>query len=203
MPPGKLEGARMGKAKEYTYDGRSVVIDSETALWAMRMLIGEGWRHGKGEAVLMAMLNRFLHGKKRYRSFLVMIRLFSQPINDRWLPGGDKFKAAAKKTDPLSIQSTSAAAVARRKRIHAIKWEDVPPGVKKMVMDFAEHKLKYPPRFVNNLYDNFASYPGVDRLRPGGIWYGREYFFEDAKSKRGKRKKKKALKKQTAEQIRL
>lgn len=194
MQPGRPEGAHMGKAKAYTHGGRRVVIDSETALWSMRMLIGEGWRFGKGEAVLMAMLNRFLNGKHKYQSFLSMIRLFSQPINDRWLPGGDKFKAAAKRTDAESIRSTSAEAVARRKRIRAMNWEHMPDKVKKIVLDFVEGNLRYPRRFGTNMYDNFASYEGVDRGRPGGIWYGREYFFEDAKSTRGKLKKKKSFK---------
>lgn len=170
---GKIELAR------YTRGTRTAVIDEKTALWAARMLIGEGYKGEKGAAVLWATMNRYMYTPHEWPSYYELIRLFSQPINPRWLPGGDKFEKFKKIGTRTAKIATSDAAVARRKRIQNTSWDEMPPTVKKLVELFAVGKLPYPSKFGQQKISNFASYSGVERHSNRGVHYGKEYFFQD------------------------
>lgn len=168
-----------GRAATYAYGERTVTFDSSTALWAGRMLVGEGYAGAKGIAILWATMNRYMYSKHKWPSYLAMIRSFSQPINDAWLPGGAKFEKYKKYNTESARLATSLAAVERRRRIRKMEWKDLPQSVKTTVTGFFMGTWPYPEEFKGKKYNNFASYPGVDKKWPGGIWYGKEYFLED------------------------
>lgn len=169
-----------GKTAVYSAGRRRAVFEPKTALWAARMLVGEGYKGGKGAAVLWALMVRYMNMPHRWSSFLHLMREFSQPINDRWMPGGDLFEATKRKKDDLSKRATSPAAVRRRKWIRSLSWQDIPNEAKTIVQQFARGVLPYPRRFKGNLFNNFASYPGLSDKYPGGVFYGKEYFFKDS-----------------------
>lgn len=169
----------MGKTAIYRYKGREAGFDSTTALWMARMLVGEGWQSGLGSAVLWSMLNRYLYSKHRWPSFLHMIRDFSVPINDAWLPGGAKFEEHKNYVNQYSKWQTSDKAIARRKKIRAMQWSDMPKGVQTLVAKFITGELAYPLKFGSKKYNNFASYEGLEKKYPGGVFYGRTYFLQD------------------------
>lgn len=158
---------------------RSAAIDSKTALWCGRMLIGEGWKDGGGSAVLWSTMYRFLGMPHNWGSYLNLIRLFSQPINEKWLPGGQLFEKYKNSKKAVYQRATSDAAVARRRRIQSTEWADLPIKVQQIVGQFAIGQLKPPPEFGGRPFSNFASYKGVETKYPGGVWIGGNYFFVD------------------------
>lgn len=169
----------------YRHGSRSAVIDPETALWAARMLYGEGYTGGKGAAVLWATMNAFMYRRYDYGTYLNYIREFSQPINPGWLPGGWEYKAAKRKGWK---QPTSSAAVRRRRFIHRLQWADMSPRLRNLVEQFAAGALPYPPKFLElapnkQRVSNFASLNGLKKKYPWGVGYpsrGRtEWFFQD------------------------
>jgi len=164
---------------EYHGNNRVALIDDTTKLWCGRMLIGEGWKNGKGEAVLWSTLYRFLGMPHKWKSYLEMIRLFSQPINSRWLPGGDMFDKYKENSNPVYQKATSDKAVERRTRIQSTTWDELPKGVQTIVEQFSTGSLLPPPKFGNKKYSNFASYNGVQKSHPGGIDIGGDWFFID------------------------
>lgn len=174
-----------GSIATYARGNRTARIDGETALWAGRMLVGEGYQGEKGAAILYTLMNRFMNAPHTWRSYKDLIRNFSVPINDRWLPGGDLFEAAAKRKGPQWKRLTSPQAVKRRKWIRSLSWDDLPNKVRNTVANFAIGLLNGPDIFkrkgVNP--DNFASWEGVDAKNPGGFFIGKEYFFKEFPSK--------------------
>ena len=90
-----------GFRMRYVYhgDGRNskseLRLTDDDILWLCRAFIGE---HGRDSfntrylgAFVWCMINRYmLHPGNRYwKSFRYMLRRFSQPINPRWMRGGD------------------------------------------------------------------------------------------------------------------
>jgi hypothetical protein len=149
-------------------------------LWAGRMLLGEGWRNGKGAAVLWTTLNRFLHASHNFGTYENLIRNFSQPINARWLPGGDKWKQYRNHPNPRLASYASDAAGKRRKRIRNTSWRELPIRIQQLVGLFAIGKLPPPPQFRERVFTNFGSHPTAgqgykDILR----WQDGEIFFQD------------------------
>lgn len=166
-----------GKIAHYKGNGRAAALDSETMLWAARMLVGEGWKNGKGAAVLWCTMYRFLGMPHKWPSYLYMIRRFSQPINERWLPGGDLYERAAKSNNAERQKAVSKERVARRRRIQNLEWSEIPEGAKQLVAKFALGDLPAPAEFAGLKYSNFASYANVEKKHPGGIRIGGDYFF--------------------------
>jgi hypothetical protein len=178
-----VEGATMtiaGKIAHYIgVGGRRAALDSTTALWAGRMLMGEGRKNGSGPAVLWSTMYRYLGMPHDFGSYLNLIRAFSQPINPRWLPGGDLFEKAKNSKREVYKIATSDRAVKRRRRIQSLQWSDLPIDVQEMVGRFAIGQLPPPDEFDGRPYSNFASYKGVENKYPGGKWIGGNYFFVD------------------------
>jgi len=176
----------MFKETNVTYTAgknRSIHLNKDTALWVARMLMGEGWRGIKGAAVLWATINAYLLKPHRNFDYQHYIRAFSQPINSGWLPGGHQYEQAKIKGWKDAI---SPARIRNRKRIRALKWDDMPEGVKNLVNKFAAGKLKYPKIFSDleqSRVSNFASMPHLPEKYPHGVGIkaGKrtEWFFED------------------------
>jgi hypothetical protein len=169
-----------GKIAHYVgINGRRAALDASTALWAGRMLVGEGYKNGSGPAVLWSTMYRYLGMPHDWGSYTNLMRSFSQPINPKWLPGGslfEKYKTSKKEVYKIA---TSDKAVSRRRRIQALEWRDLPIKVQQLVGSFAIGQLPPPPEFNGKPFSNFASYKGVDTKFPGGIWLGGNYFFVD------------------------
>lgn len=128
---------------------RQTVIDDEAALWAARMLIGEGGTkisQKKAAACLWALMNRWmLHPGRRYwPTFLYMMRRFSQPINPRWQKGGDLARKYA------GTWHCTPARLRRRAKISSLTWAEIPEGIVEIVRDFQAGRLP-PPEEVLGL----------------------------------------------------
>jgi hypothetical protein len=172
----------VGKIARYRGNGREAAIDSTTALWAGRMLYGEAGQNcteEQGAAVLWCTMYRYLGMPHKWDSYLSMIRLFSQPINDRWLPGGDLFEKYKNSKNEVYQNATSDRAVARRRKIQSMEWSALPQTIQLTVGIFALGQLPPPSGFNGMMMSNFASYDGVDKKYPGGTWIGGNYYFVD------------------------
>jgi hypothetical protein len=177
-----MEGAAVtiaGKIAHYTANGRRAALDSQTAIWAGRMLVGEGYKQESGPAVLWSTMYRFLGMPHDWGSYKNLIRAFSQPINPKWIPGGALYEKYKNSQTEVYKRATSDTAVARRKRIQAMEWTELPIEVQQLVGKFAIGELPPPAAFNGLPYSNFASYTGVDQKYPGGKWIGGNYFFVD------------------------
>lgn len=168
-----------GKIALYQGNGRKVALGANTIIWCCRMLVGEGWKNGKGEAILWAMLYRYLGLPHKWDSFTSMIRLFSQPINSRWIPGGDLYEKYKTSKKEVYKQATSEERVKRRLRIQSMEFSDFPEKLKQIVTDFALGVLPVPDIFNGQLISNFASYKSVKSKYPDGINIGGDWFFVD------------------------
>ena len=164
---------------------RCVVIDDETALWAARMIVGEGGKNcstEKASAQLWALINRWmLHpGRRHWPTFLFLMRRFSQPINPRWMEGGDLARkyAGTKHCTPAKLR--------RRAQIASLTWNEIPTGIARVVRAFRAGTLQ-PPAGVLALdrprISNWASHAGLKEKYPWGICFddspSPDWFFED------------------------
>ena len=158
-------------------------LDSCDLLWLGRMCVGERrpkilYSESEISAMCWAMVNRYLlhPGRKHWLTFAYMLRRFSQPINPRWLAGGDlAIKNAGK-------PSTSPAKLRRRAQICKTPWSKIPMRLREDLGRFADGTLLPPDEVLNlanNRISNWASYKGVEDLYPGGVWICGNYFFED------------------------
>lgn len=108
---------------------RTLFLQGKDALWLARMCVGEGGprcNHEHAQTMVCTMINRYLLHKWRDRwadDFTDFIRAFSQPINPRWLAGGD----LAEKNKGKS--SASPRRLARRAKICALTLKDIPNNV--------------------------------------------------------------------------
>ncbi|MCP4680521.1 MAG: hypothetical protein GY854_34565 [Deltaproteobacteria bacterium] len=178
----------------YRYSGpldvnqnRHTVIDDETALWAARMIVGEGGKkctRNKAAAMLWAVLNRWiLHPARRHwPSYLYLMRRFSQPINPRWQKGGDLARkhAGTKHCTPARFR--------RREQISSLAWDEIPEPIVEVVRAFQAGMLPPPAELVEldrPRISNWASHRGLEQKYPWGITFSRarrkDWFFEDSK----------------------
>lgn len=168
------------KLATYQFRNKKMQIDNNTALWLGRMLLGENSSSYEVMASLLwAITNRWGYGRGN-RSLYWWIRHFSQPVNQRWLPGGDKFEYW-KKINP-NHRRVSGKTVERRIRISNMSWDKLPKRVRKIVTEFRQGKVRIPSvwnKISNNLMTNWASYKNVDTKFPGGMWINGEWFFQD------------------------
>lgn len=154
-------------------------IDELKALWLKRMCVGEGGEncsYEKAQAMLWAMTNRWFmwKGARFYPSFLSMVRAFSQPINPRWMTGGD----LARKY--IGRSEASASRLARRAAVCAMTEFKEP--IRKAVIELMEGILPYPEPFLDMEFGrvtNWASLPSTPKKYPWGINIDGDWFFED------------------------
>jgi hypothetical protein len=170
---------------EYKGNDRSVVIDADSALWLARMLVGEGYTGDKGAAVLWSTLYRYLGMPHKWPSYKRCCQLFSTPINDRWIPGGDLYEKYKTSNKPVYKQATSKKAVEKRLKIRSMEWDDMPQPVIDTVDAFSKGTLPPPNQFEGKKISNFASWKGVQEKYPNGIDIGGDWFFVDPNLKTG------------------
>lgn len=168
---------------EYHGQGRSkrpLVIDDKKKLWLKRMIVGEGGRwcsRAKAATLCWAIVNRwfFWRGARFYLTFVLMMRAFSQPINPRWMTGGDLVKKY------IGRRPASKARLARRARICAMTT--FPLNIESVVNQFAEGKL---PSLKGQRVSNWASLPSTPKKFPWGYDVDGDWFFQDKNLRNGK-----------------
>ena len=173
----------------YRYNGpdsfsqtRTVRISDMIALWLARMCVGEGGQYcsiDSCRAMTWAMLNRFfLHtARKKWPSFLTMVKLFSQPINQRWSRGGDLARKYA------GTKYTTEEKLDRREHIQSLEWSDISWHIEDAVLKF-EEGLLLPSDEIFSLekkrISNWASHENTPKKFPWGLSLGdNNWFFED------------------------
>jgi hypothetical protein len=158
-----------------------IEITDEVALWLMRMICGEGGMicsDEKTACLIWAIINRWFlwPGAKNYKTFIAMMRAFSQPINPRWMTGGD----LARKY--FGRDAASAQRLARRAYICGLKWTDVPWKIRHAVAVFADGLLPYPTTAAASekpRISNWASLPSTPKRYPWGMNINGDWFFEE------------------------
>jgi len=178
----------------YSYNGpgkpRECSIDDKTALWMVRMCVGEGGfkcSRDKASMMLWALMRRWMlwDKKRRYSSYLSLMRAFSQPINPRWQMGGDLAYKFRKK------DAGSPARLARRRRICRINWTDLEEFKNPLVSavrNFRDGKLFPPDDLVDCAHPritNWASLPSTPKKYPWGMDVDGDWFFEDQRILKG------------------
>jgi len=158
-------------------------FDSVDQIWLCRMIVGERsqrWKFSEDEAaaLLWAITNRYLlhRGRRHWPTFVYMLRRFSQPINPRWMKGGDLARKYAGRDE------ASPARLKRRAQISALPWHRISKKIRNAVVRFCTGRILPPKAILNlprNRVTNWASYPSVDEKHPGGVWIKGNYFFED------------------------
>lgn len=163
---------------------KETIIDDNTALWLARMLWGEGGykcSEKKCSCLLWAIMNRWnlWPGRKYYKTFVKLIRAFSQPINPIWQKGGTM--AEKYKNKPAgSIQRLK-----RRAFVSTLTWkklEKKAPQIVKAVKEFQKGTL-FPADVLTTIpkarISNWASLPSTPTKYPHGLDIDGDWFFED------------------------
>lgn len=169
-------------------------FDGSSALWLARMCVGEGDKGGnrvdpnKVRWLCWAIVNRWFlwPGSRHYSTFVKMMRRFSQPINPRWMFGGDLAKKYAGRP-PASPKRLE-----RRARICALQWTDIHPETVRDVLYFVRGGRGTPDSV--DLYgtekegmrpSNWASLASTPIKHPDGFDVGGDWFFEDSNLAKG------------------
>ena len=174
----------------YRYNNKKIQIDSHTALWLARMVVGEGGGGASQEEIsvlLWTIMNRwayFYKGSNLYNQ----IRAFSQPINPKWLPGGVKYEKY--KGSKFANDKTTT----RRLKISSMSWDDIPKRIRNAVNSLRRGKLEYPSRLKSlkkSRVTNWGSWKllrkKIERMSGGeGILIDGNFFFEDQGIQKGK-----------------
>jgi len=173
----------LGPNKRNNDTDRHVVISEDVALWLMRMCVGEGGTNCSAEkaaAMMWGLVNRYLLHRGRYHwpTFKFLVRHFSQPINPRWMAGGDLARKYA------GTKHASPAKLARRKRISSLKLSEIPSHIRSIVFMFQIGNVVPPAVFDEaeegkNRISNWASLPSTPRKNPQGVDIDGDWFFED------------------------
>ena len=169
--------------KEATYKSnyRECQISDDDKIWLARMCLGEGGKkcsRDKASAMLWAVMNRWhlWDRRKRYTDYVALARAFSQPINPRWLPGGDLAKKWA------GTRFASPARFARRLWVCHRPWDKIPETIRVAVSDFQAGEL-FPPDALHRLnrarITNWASLKSTPEKFPWGLDIDGDWFFED------------------------
>lgn len=115
-------------------------------------LIRSVWREGKPQtAVAFTLLQRFTHIYPKYKSLSAFVTAYSQPINPRWFPTGDKHLAAIKalqaKKQNQNVRDAIAKLEARAKRrpVFAKTTEiKIPIGIRYLVDNILYGRVQSP-----------------------------------------------------------
>jgi len=189
----KVEKRNRRRTMKAIYKGpdKEFSVDEETYLWLCRMCVGEGGykcSRQKATAMMLSMANRYLlwPGRKHYKTFVEMLRAFSQPINPRWQRNGDLAKKYIKKHGLTGACHPNR--LNRREQICNLGIGNIPELILDVSNDFQIGTLEMPP-IINNIkkrrISNWASYPGVDTSNPQGININGDWFFEDRNLNKG------------------
>jgi len=171
---------------KYKYVGpvkskKPLVINDKKALWLMRMIVGEGGRkcsEEKAAVLCWAITNRWFlwPGRRYYRTFIGLMRAFSQPINPRWMTGGD----LARKY--FGRRPAAASRLRRRARMCALKRRHISLGIIKVVSLFQKGELPMPKHLVDGVpqrFSNWASLKNTKKNNPHGFDVDGDWTFED------------------------
>lgn len=156
-------------------------ITDDVALWTARMIVGEGGAkcsRDKAAALCWAIVNRWFlwPGRRRFKSFVSLMRAFSQPINPRWMTGGDLARKYALR------DAGSAARLARREKICAMQMRHIPRVIRGAIRDFANGDLLLPDAIAvlpRPRVSNWASLKSTPVKFPHGVDIDGDWFFED------------------------
>ena len=108
-----------------------------------------------------------------------MVRAFSQPINPRWMTGGD----LAKKY--IGRSAASAEKLARRAEMCALNWAEIHWNIRRAVRDVADGVSTYPFSGARSRVSNWASLKKTPEKNPLGRYYGGDWMFEDSNLRPG------------------
>lgn len=169
---------------EFYYNGpckskKPLLINDKIKLWLKRMVVGEGGKNcseKKAAMLCWAIVHRWFlwKGARFYPTFLLMMRAFSQPINPRWMTGGD----LAKKY--IGRKAASKYRLERRARICAMT--KFPRKINRVVEMFADGLIEFKePQRVSN----WASLESTPKKFPWGFYVDGDWFFEDKNLKQG------------------
>jgi len=171
---------------ETTNEHKTLEMTDEALLWLGRAYIGEhGWRNFVHfPAFAWCMINRFmLHpGNHHWADFIYMLRRFSQPINPRWMRGGDLARKYRKS------KMCSPAKLDRRERMVSLTWEELPARLRSQLVALREGRIAPPPGIVprKNKISNFAETSKRMKKRyPHGMDLGGNWYFQGRGLKRG------------------
>lgn len=140
------------------FQGRRWPITGEDKLWLGRLVVGEAGRgasYEDGAAVLWSIAQRraTLPGMQR-RSFVDVIRGFSQPLSPLWDdPNADRCLQHPEHCTPARIE--------RRRRVSSLGWNELPAQVRQLVEDFVRGRVRNPIPG----YNNFATVELASRRR--------------------------------------
>lgn len=166
---------------------RSLSIDDDDLLTIAKGVVGEG---GEGvsettaASYLWAIMNRCLLYSGSGISYVEMWKAFSQPINPKWRRDGLFCQPGGK---GYGKESCSEERLARRDRIAAMDWSDIPASVTRWVLDFQAGYLPMPTHvWGTQRMTNWAAVSaGTPEKFPWGMEIGDEWFFEDRNTRSG------------------
>lgn len=167
-----------GSVYACTTTNKTLRITNDVALWLMRMIVGEGGvkcSTHKTASLCWAIVNRWFlwPGARHYSNFVEMMRAFSQPINPRWMSGGDlaeKYKGKG---------PASPARLDRRAKICSMD-KRIPSAIRENVVRFSAGVLPYPELSIEKKrISNWASLKSAPSKYPWGVDIDGDWFFED------------------------
>lgn len=131
----------------------------EDRIWLLRAVAGEGRDH-REVAQALAQRFRFLRETRPglYPTLASLVRAYSQPVNPRWLPGGDKFEAAR-----AAGKSSASDAAVRRRRVHHARVDFDPQVVSAAGEALCMLRAGWPPNAIAPEVTHFAA---PDKNRP-------------------------------------
>ena len=100
--------------------GRRLPILPFDWLWLARAVEAEGEPHA---LVAQTLVNRWAwlrdRGLKQYPTLTSLVRGYAQPVNPRWMPGGELFEAELRETADASARARLEEHARRRRDVHA------------------------------------------------------------------------------------
>jgi hypothetical protein len=173
----------MASVATFTGPAGSITLNESDRLWAARGVLGEGDESPEVEVMscyLWAIMRRCLMGGKAWR-YRNMWLAFAQSVNPEWREDGKFCRVGGKYNGSKHCEPKK---LARRRRIAATDWADIPVHIRETVEAFSAGELPKPQIEAvlgtgQNRLSNWASWPGVNKAYPWGVWVGNEWFFED------------------------
>jgi hypothetical protein len=174
-----------------TYKGPAgtLQLTAKDRFLAAQGILGEGDENPSDEvmrAYLWAIMRRCLI-RGTVIGYGTMWQQFSQPINPAWRADGAFCRPGGLYHGK---EECSSARLARREKISATPWDNIPVKIRNAVDQFAAGAL--PPSMTERLLpagrnrlSNWASYKGVRERFPWGVEIAGEWFLEDRPMRAG------------------
>jgi hypothetical protein len=157
LPEGKLGYVKYS-------NGDSKRITPEAVLWLAKMIDAETWgkpTEDDARSMLWALVQRTAIWKYRKWSWVRFIQAYSQPINPRWTRSGKGCSRYYKSSFGGTIpEKCSVRRVNRRTENIRMRWEDVHPIARRVVLEFIAGKI---PNHIPGAVGWFA--PGTWKSR--------------------------------------